>query len=150
MRLLVYEKENSEFKPVKLRLKNWPCVISCPSGGVGKYDNNYKVFHVFQSNTNHSISSAHSSSSSGHAISTDIPDPFSSLFSIVHCSRQVFRTTFRIGTELLYVGSIWSSSPCSSIQRFSREYINYEIILTFPTVSSTSGSSNLDSFRDGW
>ena len=37
MRQLVYEKENSEFKPVKLRLKNWPCVISCPSGGVGKY-----------------------------------------------------------------------------------------------------------------
>ena len=24
-------------QPVKLCLKNWPCVISCPSGGVGKY-----------------------------------------------------------------------------------------------------------------
>ena len=34
---LVKEKENSEFKPVKLRLKNWPCFISYPSGGVGKY-----------------------------------------------------------------------------------------------------------------
>ena len=29
--------KNFEFKPVKLRLRNWPCVISCPSGGVGKY-----------------------------------------------------------------------------------------------------------------
>ena len=35
------EKENSEFKPVKLFLKNWPCVISCPSGGVGKYVYNH-------------------------------------------------------------------------------------------------------------
>ena len=31
------EKENSEFKPIKLRLRNWPCVTSCPDGGVGKY-----------------------------------------------------------------------------------------------------------------
>ena len=37
VRQLVLEKENSEFKPVKLCLKNWPCVISYPSGGVGKY-----------------------------------------------------------------------------------------------------------------
>ena len=34
---LNWEKENSEFKAVKLRLKKWPCVISCPSGGVGNY-----------------------------------------------------------------------------------------------------------------
>ena len=27
-----------EFKPVKLRLKNLPCVISYPSGGVSKYE----------------------------------------------------------------------------------------------------------------
>ena len=39
LKQLVYENENSEFKPLKLRLKYWPCVISCPSGGVGKYDN---------------------------------------------------------------------------------------------------------------
>ena len=35
----VKEKENSEFKPAKLRLKNLPRVISCPRGGVGRYDN---------------------------------------------------------------------------------------------------------------
>ena len=37
VRQLVKEKENSEFKPVKLRLKIDLCVISCLSGGVGKY-----------------------------------------------------------------------------------------------------------------
>ena len=37
VRQLVQEEENSEFKPVKLRLKNWPCVIYCLSGGFGKY-----------------------------------------------------------------------------------------------------------------
>ena len=36
VRQLVNEKENSEFKSVKPRLKNWPCVQSCPSRGVGK------------------------------------------------------------------------------------------------------------------
>ena len=38
VRQLVLEKENSEFKPVKNPFKNWPCVISCPSRRVGKYD----------------------------------------------------------------------------------------------------------------
>ena len=52
------------------------------------------------------------SSSSCRAIRTDIPDPFSPLFSSVHCFRQVFSNTSRIGTELLYVGSCWSSCPC--------------------------------------
>ena len=33
---LVWEKENSEFKPVKFYLKNWPCVASCLCGGVGE------------------------------------------------------------------------------------------------------------------
>ena len=37
VRQLVLEKENSELKPVKPRLKKWPCIISCPSWGVGKY-----------------------------------------------------------------------------------------------------------------
>ena len=45
------------------------------------------------------------SSSSCSIINTDIPDPFSPPFSIAHCFRQVLRTTSRIGTELLYVGS---------------------------------------------
>ena len=53
------------------------------------------------------------SSSSCRAASTDIPDPFSPPLSIVHCFRQVLRATSRILTELLYVGSSWSS-------RFSR------------------------------
>ena len=55
------------------------------------------------------------SSSSCHAISTEIPDPLSLSLHIVHCFRQVLRTTSRIGTELLYVGSSWSSCLCSSM-----------------------------------
>ena len=35
MRQLHLEKDYSDFKPVKLRLKKWPCVISC--GWDGKY-----------------------------------------------------------------------------------------------------------------
>ena len=31
-----------------------------------------------------------------------------------------------------------------------QEYIAYELVLTSPTVPGMSGSSNLDSFRDGW
>ena len=49
------------------------------------------------------------------AISTDIPDPFSSLFSIIHFFRQVFRASSRISIELLYVGSSWSFCLCSAI-----------------------------------
>ena len=35
-----YDTKKSDGEaPVMLELKkNWPCVISCPSGGVGKYD----------------------------------------------------------------------------------------------------------------
>ena len=58
----------------------------------------------------------HSSSSlSRRAISTDTPDTLPPPFSIVHCFRQVLKVTFCIGTELLYVGSSWSSCLCSSI-----------------------------------
>ena len=35
----LWPSSDSEFKPVILCLKNWLWVISCPSGGVGKYDN---------------------------------------------------------------------------------------------------------------
>ena len=45
---------------------------------------------------------------------------FLSLFYIVHCFRQVFRTTSRNGTELLYVGSSWSSCLCSALWRGHR------------------------------
>ena len=81
-------------------------------------------------------------------ISTDIPDPFSPPFSIVHFFRQVFRTTSRILTELLYVGSSWSSCLCSAMWRGPQEYITYELVPTSPAVSCMSGSSNLDSSRD--
>ena len=88
--------------------------------------------------------------SSCHDISTDIPDPLSPHLPIVHCFRQILRATFRIGTELLYVGSSWLSFLCSSIWRRPQEYITHEFIPTSPAVSHVSGSSNFDSFRDGW
>ena len=56
-----------------------------------------------------------SSSSSRRTINTDIPDPLSPPSPIIHCFRQVFRITSCIGTELLYVGSSWSSCLCSSM-----------------------------------
>ena len=39
---------------------------------------------------------------------------------------------------------------CSSMWRGPWEYIPYEPVLTSPAVSCMFGSSNLDSFRDGW
>ena len=54
-----------------------------------------------------------------------------------------------IDTELLYIGSSWSSCLCSSIWRGPREYVTYEFVLTSPVLSRMAGSSNLDSFRDG-
>ena len=45
--------------------------------------------------------------------------------SIIHCSWEVFKATSYIGTELLF-------------------------FLTSPAVFHMSGSSNLDSFHDGW
>ena len=89
-------------------------------------------------------------SSSCRAISTDISDPFSPPFSIIHCFWQVLRTTFHISTELLYIGSSWLSCLCSSMWRDPQEYITYEFVLTSPAVSHMSGSSNSDSFCDGW
>ena len=63
---------------------------------------------------------------------------------------QVLKATSRIGTELLYVGSSWSSCLCTSMWRGPQEYITYELVPTSPAVSRMSGSSNFDSFRDGW
>ena len=90
-----------------------------------------------------------SSSSSCHTISTDIPDPLSPPLPIVYCFQQVFRATYCIGIELLYVNSSWSSCLCSAMSRGPQEYITYEFVLTSPAVSSMSGSSNFDSFHDG-
>ena len=57
-----------------------------------------------------------SSSSSCRTISTDISDPLSPYLPIVHCFREA---TSRIGTELLYVGSSWTSYLCSAMWRRS-------------------------------
>ena len=40
-------RRKTELKPVKLRLKIWPCVMSCPSGGVGVYIYIYSLAAVF-------------------------------------------------------------------------------------------------------
>ena len=89
-------------------------------------------------------------SSSCRAISTDIPDPLSPPFPMVHCFWQVFRATPHIGTELLYVGLNWSSCLSSCMWRGPQEYIAYELVPTSPVVSCMSGSSNFDIFHDGW
>ena len=91
-----------------------------------------------------------SSSSSYCTTSTDLSDPLPPLFSIVHRSRLVFKAISCIGTELLYVGSSWSSCLCSSMWKGSQEYVTYEFVPTSPAVSHMSGPSNLDSFGDGW
>ena len=95
-------------------------------------------------------SSSSSSSSLCHATSTDLPGPLSSLVSIVHCFRQVFQATSCIETELLYIGSSWSSYLCSSMWRGLQEYIASEFALTSLAVSCMFGLSNFDSFRDRW
>ena len=89
------------------------------------------------------------SSSSCRAISTDISDPLSPPLPIVHCFRQVLRATRRILIELLQVGSSWSPWLWSAMWRGPWEYITYELVPTSTAVSCMSGSSNLDSFRDG-
>ena len=93
---------------------------------------------------------AYISLSSCRTSSTDITDPLPPLFSIVHRFRRALRITTRIGTELLYVGSSWSSCLCSSMWRGPQEYITYEFVPTSPVVFHMSGLSNLDCFRDGW
>ena len=90
-----------------------------------------------------------SSSSSCRSSSTDISDPISSLFPIVHRFWQVFRVTFHILTYQLYVCSSWSSCFCLAICGGPKEYITDEFVLASPAVSCVSGSSNLYSFRDG-
>ena len=90
------------------------------------------------------------SSSSCRTRSTDIPDPLLQPLPIVCYFRQVFRTKSRIGTELLNIGSGWSFYSCSSMWRGPSEYVSYEFVLTSPAMSRMSGSSNFESFHDGW
>ena len=99
---------------------------------------------------NHSFTKGLSSSSSCHAISTDIPDRFLPHLPIVYCFRQILRAKSRIGTELLYVGSNWTSCLCSSMWRGPQEYITHELVPISSAVSHVSASSNFDSFHDGW
>ena len=90
------------------------------------------------------------SPSSCRTASTDLPDPLSLPISIVHCPRHVFQPISCIGTELLCIGSSWSSCFCSSMGSGPQEYVAYELVVTSPAVFCMSGSSNMDSFRDGW
>ena len=106
------------------------------------------IFKLTKKNTITEYSS--SSSLSCHADNMDLPDSLLPPFSIVHHTRLVFQTTFCIGTELLYIGSSWSSYRCSSMWRGPQEYITYEFVLTSPVMFCMSVSSNLDSFREGW
>ena len=89
-------------------------------------------------------------STSCRAASTELPDPLSQLVPIIHRPRDVFKATSCITTELLYIGSSWLPSPCSSVWWGPQEYIAFEFVLASPEVSHMSGSSNLDSLRDGW
>ena len=91
-----------------------------------------------------------SSSSSCCATSMDIPDPLSLPLPIVNCFWPVFAVTSRFATKLLYVGSGWLSCFCLFMWRGPQEYITYELIPTSPALSCMSGSSNMDSFHDGW
>ena len=88
------------------------------------------------------------SSSSCRAACADIPDRLSPFLPIIHRLRQVFRVTSRVLTQLLYVGSCWSSHSCTSMCGSPQEYIAYELVLASPAVSCVSGSSNLYSFCD--
>ena len=91
-----------------------------------------------------------SSSSSCHTISANISEPLLRPLPILHCFRQILKATSHIGTELLYVGSSWSSCLCSSMWRYPQGYITFELLPPSPAVSRVSGSCNFDSFRDGW
>ena len=61
------------------------------------------------------LNSSSSSSSSCRAGSTDIPDPLSPLFPIVHRLRHVFWTTSCVLAKLLNVCSFWSSCFCTAM-----------------------------------
>ena len=49
-----------------------------------------------------------------------------------------------------YQAEVVSTRPLLDKNRGSQEYTAYEFGHTSPVVSRVSGSSNLDSFRDGW
>ena len=77
-------------------------------------------------------------SSSFRAANTDIPDPLSPLLPIVHRHWQVFRATFSILTELLYVCSSWPSCFCSAICGGPLEYINTRLTKAWTAIDKLS------------
>ena len=113
-------------------------------------------FDVFVVPTPRSVSSCtfvvrflfeENTSSSCCATGTDIPDPLSPLLTIVHRLWWIFRAT--------------SSHSCCMYVRAGRPaftrayvgvpqvYITYELVPASPAVTCMSGSSDLDSLRDG-
>ena len=87
-----------------------------------------------------------SSSSSCHVAGTDIPDhslatstfrssPLAGLQDYIPYSHIAAVCTFEV-VILLLLGQMWES-------------ITYDLVTASPAVSCMSGSSNLDSFRDG-
>ena len=102
------------------------------------------------------LNTSSSSSSSCRAASRDLSESLLPPASIILHSRWwwwlwgAFKAISCIGTELLYIGSSWSSCFCTSMWRGPLEYIAYRFVLTSLAVSRMSGSSNLDSFREGW
>ena len=80
----------------------------------------------------------------------DFFDPLSPTVTIICRSQEVFQDASSIGTELLYISSSWLFYLCLFMWRGLQEHITYGFVLTSPAVSRMSGSSNLDSFCDGW
>ena len=62
----------------------------------------FRFFHCFEN-------LQQSSSLSCWTASAHLPDPLPPPFSIVHHSQEVFQATSCVSTELLYIGSSWSS-----------------------------------------
>ena len=52
--------------------------------------------------------------------------------------------------ELPLLLKVGSSYLCSAMWGGPQEYIPFKLVSTYTVVSRMSGSSNLDSFRDGW
>ena len=107
----------------------------------------WEVFlqHTHTHTHTHTIYIYISAAAACRTASTDIPDPLSPLFPLVHRLWQVFWATSRILTQLLYVCSSWSSCFSSAICGGPLEYITYELVPASTAVSSVPGSSNLDS-----
>ena len=85
-------------------------------------------------------------SSSCRAASMDLPDSLLPPISFVHPSPA----TSCIGTELLYIGSSWSSNLCLSTRKGSHEYIFMSSSLLLQQCSACLVCLALIVFHDGW